>query len=88
MIETSADGRIVLLQGRGSTYAVGVTRDGRWVTLFWGSRIDVDDVPLPESAAHRALMGQDDEEFPGWSGLQHHEPALEVTNLARKTQVL
>lgn len=79
MIEESADNGIVLLHGRASTYAVGATADGRWVSLYWGDRLHLDDVFRADSAAHRALIGGDDEEYPGWAGPHYGEPALKVT---------
>jgi len=78
MFELSDDDRIVLVHGRESAYAMGVTDDERWVSLFWGGRIQRDDVYAPDTVAHRTLIGDDDEEFPGWEGSGYREPALKV----------
>ena len=79
MFEQSPDNRLVLMHGRESTYAMGVTDDGRWVSLFWGARIHLTDVFASGTPSHHALIGPEDEEFPGWEGLRYREPALKVT---------
>lgn len=79
MIEVVAEGKAVLLHGATSTYAAGIGADRRWVSLFWGGRIGNEDIILPGSAEHGALIGEDDEEFSGWDGVRYGEPAVKAT---------
>jgi alpha-galactosidase len=65
-----------------STYAVGVTRGGLLVNLYWGPRLAVfADIPSPllsERSSQDPLLSSIAEEYPAFGGLRYGELAARV----------
>ncbi|MFI9105364.1 alpha-galactosidase [Streptomyces fildesensis] len=92
MIETGGTGRLWLLSGPGSSYAVHLTERDELIHLHWGARIQLADAealaaePLPDgSSFESALDGH--EEYPVEGGPRFVRPALSVRDaMARGTE--
>ncbi|MCZ4119092.1 alpha-galactosidase [Streptomyces sp. H39-S7] len=92
MIETGGDGRLWLISGPGSSYAVHLTERDELLHLHWGARIRLADAealaaePLPGgSSFESALDGH--EEYPVEGGPRFVRPALSVRDAtARGTE--
>ncbi|MFC5799956.1 alpha-galactosidase [Streptomyces formicae] len=91
MIETVGHGRIWVLSGRGSSYALHVTDRDELLHLHWGPRIGPADAealaaePLPGWSFESPLDGH--EEYPVEGGPRFVRPALSVrTEAARGTE--
>ncbi|NEA58172.1 alpha-galactosidase [Streptomyces sp. SID13666] len=92
MIETGGTGRLWLLSGPGSSYAVHLTERDELLHLHWGARIQLADAealaaePLPDgSSFESALDGH--EEYPVEGGPRFVRPALSVRDAtARGTE--
>lgn len=92
MIETGGTGRLWLLSGPGSSYAVHLTERDELLHLHWGTRIQLADAealaaePLPDgSSFESALDGH--EEYPVEGGPRFVRPALSVRDAtARGTE--
>ncbi|MDJ0346025.1 alpha-galactosidase [Streptomyces sp. H10-C2] len=92
MIETGGTGRLWLISGPGSSYAMRLTDRDELLHLHWGARIRLDDAealaaePLPdERPFESALDGH--EEYPVEGGPRFVRPALSVRDdTARGTE--
>ncbi|MCM2425236.1 alpha-galactosidase [Streptomyces sp. RKAG337] len=92
MIETSGTGRLWLLSGPGSSYAVHLTERDELLHLHWGARIQLADAealaaePLPGGSSFESPL-DGHEEYPVEGGPRFVRPALSVRDAtARGTE--
>ncbi|WP_320775679.1 alpha-galactosidase [Streptomyces sp. CRN 30] len=93
MVEIGSAGRVWLLSGPASSYALRLTEDGELLHLHWGARIELADAeelaarPLPPSRDSFESRLDGHEEYPVEGGARFVRPALSVrTDEVRGTE--
>lgn len=78
----SEEKRVWVLNTRQMSYAIGASKDGALLNLFWGAKLeDPKHYPSPEIAApfpFESSIGLSKEEYRAWGGIRYAEPCLKV----------
>lgn len=78
--------KIFMLQGKETTYAIGITDKGYVCNLHWGGKLNgVEDVPKMSDLQQRVTMlgrripASEFQEYRGWGGQSVQEPGVKIT---------
>ena len=84
--------KLWVLESGEATYALGVNERGELQHLYWGKRLDSEDLPrahsLPDWASFDLSTTTTPQEYPGWGAGLYVEPALKATFASGNREVV